>query len=87
MGVTTVVVAPRILLAEQLCSEFLEVIDPNNTDPYLMHVHSGETHHFSSTKADKIHMFASTARTAWARMLLSSPLTILSIVSWRRILR
>ena len=26
-GVTTVVVAPRILLAEQLCSEFLEVID------------------------------------------------------------
>ena len=45
-GVTTVVVAPRILLAEQLCSEFMEVIDPNNSDPYLhvMHVHSGETH-------------------------------------------
>ncbi len=39
-GVTTVVVAPRILLAEQLCSEFMEVIDPNNSDPYLhvMHV-------------------------------------------------
>ena len=34
-GVTTVVVAPRILLAEQLCSEFMEVIDPNNSDPYL----------------------------------------------------
>ena len=30
-GTTTVVVAPRILLAEQLCSEFLEIIDPNNT--------------------------------------------------------
>ena len=30
-GVTTVVVAPRILLAEQLCSEFMEVIDPNNS--------------------------------------------------------
>ena len=45
-GVTTVVVAPRILLAEQLCSEFMEVIDPNNSDPYLhvLHVHSGETH-------------------------------------------
>ena len=26
-GTTTVVVAPRILLAEQLCSEFLEIID------------------------------------------------------------
>ena len=60
-GVTTVVVAPRILLAEQLCSEFMEVID----DPYLhvMHVHSGETHHFSTTKADKIHLFANCART------------------------
>ena len=30
-GTTTVVVAPRILLAEQLCSEFMEVIDPHNT--------------------------------------------------------
>ena len=44
---TTVVVAPRILLAEQLCNEFMEVIDPHNSDPYLhvMHVHSGETHY------------------------------------------
>jgi len=60
-GGTIVVVAPRILLAEQLCKEFLEVID----DPYLhvMHVHSGETHHVSTTKADKIHLFANCART------------------------
>ena len=45
-GVTTVVVAPRILLAEQLCSEFMEVIDPNNSDPYLhvMHVHLSLIH-------------------------------------------
>ena len=71
-GVTTVVVAPRILLAEQLCSEFMEVIDPNNSDPYLhvMHVHSGETHHFSSTKADKIHLFANTARTAGENVII-----------------
>ena len=63
-GVTTVVVAPRILLAEQLCSEFMEVIDPNNSDPYLhvMHVHSGETHHVSTTKAEKIHLYANCAR-------------------------
>ena len=43
---TIVVVAPRILLAEQLCKEFLEVI--GNAAVY--HVHSGETEHFSSTK-------------------------------------
>ena len=40
-----VVVAPRILLANQLCSEFLEHIDA-----HVMHVHSGETDHFSTTK-------------------------------------
>ena len=63
-GTTTVVVAPRILLAEQLCSEFMEVIDPNNSDPYLhvMHVHSGETHYTSTTKADRINVFANCAR-------------------------
>jgi len=43
---TIVVVAPRILLAEQLCKEFLELID----NAAVYHVHSGETEHFSSTK-------------------------------------
>ena len=50
-GTTTVVVAPRILLAEQLCSEFLEIIDTAHT--HVMHVHSGETSHFSTTKQKK----------------------------------
>ena len=59
---TIVVVCPRILLAEQLCSEFLEVIDTKNV--HVMHVHSGETHHFSSTNPKQIHMFANVARTA-----------------------
>ena len=59
-GHTTVVVAPRILLAEQLCSEFLEVI--TSTYTHVMHVHSGETHHFSTTNSEKIHIFANTAR-------------------------
>ena len=45
-----VVVAPRILLAEQLCKEFLEIID----DAAVFHVHSGETDHFSSTKSSYI---------------------------------
>ena len=67
-GTTTVVVAPRILLAEQLCSEFLEVVDTTST--HIMHVHSGETCHFSTTKSDSIHMFASTARTAGENVII-----------------
>ena len=47
---TIVVVAPRILLAEQLSSEYLEFI----TNATVMHVHSGETHHYSSTKPNII---------------------------------
>ena len=43
---TIVVVAPRILLAEQLSSEFLEFI----VDAAVLHVHSGETTHFNTTK-------------------------------------
>ncbi len=49
---TIVVVAPRILLAEQLCSEFLETGEFN--DVRVMHVHSGETEHYSSTKVNDI---------------------------------
>jgi superfamily II DNA or RNA helicase len=67
-GTTTVVVAPRILLAEQLCSEFLEVIDASHT--HIMHVHSGETHHFSTTKPEKIALFANCARTAGENLLI-----------------
>ena len=47
---TIVVVAPRILLANQLSSEFLEFI----TDVEVIHVHSGETHHKSTTKTDEL---------------------------------
>jgi len=67
-GQTFVVVAPRILLAEQLCSEFLELIDTSHT--HIMHVHSGETHHFSSTNPSKIHLFANTARTAGENVII-----------------
>jgi len=53
---TIVVVAPRILLAEQLSSEFLEFI----TDPMVrvLHVHSGETHHESTTSPAGIYDWA-----------------------------
>ena len=59
---TFVIVAPRILLAEQLCKEFLELIDTTYT--HVMHVHSGETEFFSSTKPEKIALFNNTARSA-----------------------
>jgi len=68
IGRTSVVVAPRILLAEQLCSEFLEIV--NTTHTHIMHVHSGETQHFSTTKPDSIHMFANTARTAGENVII-----------------
>jgi len=67
-GMTTVVVAPRILLAEQLCSEFLELID--TTHAHIMHVHSGETDHYSTTKADDIHVFANTARAVGENVII-----------------
>jgi len=47
---TIVVVAPRILLANQLHQEFSEFI----TDAAVMHVHSGETREFHSTKPHDI---------------------------------
>jgi len=47
---TIVVVAPRILLAEQLSNDFLKIID----NAKVMHVHSGESKHFSTTKSQSI---------------------------------
>lgn len=45
---TFVVVAPRILLANQLCSEFEEYLKEFSIT--YIHCHSGETHHQSSTQ-------------------------------------
>ena len=47
---TIVVVAPRLLLANQLSAEFLEFI----TNAQVFHCHSGDTHHESSTRPDVI---------------------------------
>lgn len=47
---TIVVVAPRILLATQLSSEFLEFI----TNAQVFHCHSGDVHWESSTRPDTI---------------------------------
>lgn len=53
---TIVVVAPRILLANQLCSEFLEIITDSMVR--ILHVHSGETNHESTTKSEYIYDWA-----------------------------
>ena len=47
---TIVVVAPRILLANQLSNEFESEID----NVKIAHVHYGETHHFSTTKSNEL---------------------------------
>jgi len=47
---TIVVVAPRILLAQQLSNDFLKIID----NAMVLHVHSGETKHYSTTKPSDI---------------------------------
>tara|TARA_Y100001972_G_scaffold49951_1_gene61409 strand:- start:45 stop:1316 length:1272 start_codon:yes stop_codon:yes gene_type:complete len=53
---TIVVVAPRILLANQLCSEFFEqnLDGKHNLTIECLHVHSGETHFDSTLKTDHI---------------------------------
>jgi len=49
---TIVIVAPRILLANQLSNEFEQYL--KSEEICIAHVHSGETHHFSSTQSHKI---------------------------------
>ena len=55
---TVVVVAPRILLAEQLYKEFMEIVNQNLYDVHAMHVHSGKIKGvFSSTNPLEIQSF------------------------------
>lgn len=70
---TIVVCAPRILLAEQLSSEFLEHIDFAN----VLHVHSGETHHKSSTNPEVI--------SAWNSIVDNHKLIFTTYNSLRRV--
>ena len=58
---TVVVVAPRILLAEQLSHEFMEIIDKKYNDVDVMHVHSGKIKGmFSTTNPFQIQQFVET---------------------------
>jgi len=55
---TIVVVAPRILLAQQLSEDFLEMIGLSDLSVKVMHVHSGDTSHYSTTKSKTIFNWA-----------------------------
>jgi len=51
----TVIVAPRILLAQQLCDDFIQLVgDKVSPNLNMFHAHSGRTKHLSSTKPDEI---------------------------------
>ena len=52
---TIVIVSPRILLAQQHSDEFEELLDIHPMLQYqIMHVHSGETEHYSTTDSNSI---------------------------------
>ncbi len=51
----TVIVAPRILLAQQLCDDFIHQLgDKISPNLNVFHAHSGRTKHLSSTKPEEI---------------------------------
>jgi len=60
---TIVIVAPRILLAQQLCAEFMEVLTGVMlTDKNVLHVHSGETPYETTTAIEKIYFWHKNTR-------------------------
>lgn len=56
---TIVVVAPRLLLANQLCADFMEHIKNAN----VLHVHSGDTKYFKTTLPERIKLFVEMCKT------------------------
>ena len=63
---TIVVVAPRLLLANQLCADFLEHIDNAN----VIHVHSGDTKHFNTTKPHEIKLAVDMCKTVGVHSII-----------------
>ena len=63
---TIVVVAPRLLLANQLCSEYLEHV----TNANVLHVHSGDTKHFKTTKSERIKLFVEMCHTVSEHVII-----------------
>jgi hypothetical protein len=51
---TAVCIVPRLLLVNQLCEEYMEVINNHDLNVEVLHVHSGDTHYYSTTKPAQI---------------------------------
>jgi superfamily II DNA or RNA helicase len=63
--ISIIVVAPRLLLANQLCSEYMEVIKNEVSSQVVpAHIHSGDTSHFSTTKVEDIKRFVAMTQNA-----------------------
>ena len=63
---TILVVAPRLLLANQLCDDYLQHIDNANA----IHVHSGDTKHFRTTKPEQIRLANEMCKTVGVHSLI-----------------
>ena len=63
--ISIIVVAPRLLLANQLCEEYMEVIKNEVSSQVVpAHIHSGDTSHFSTTKVEDIERFVAMTQNA-----------------------
>ena len=67
---TAVVVCPRLLLVNQLCEEYMEVINNHNINVEVLHVHSGDTHYYSTTKSAQIAVHAGVCLAAGAHQVI-----------------
>jgi superfamily II DNA or RNA helicase len=67
---TAVVVCPRLLLVNQLCEEYMEVINTYNMNVEVLHVHSGDTHYYSTTKSAQIAVHTGVCLAAGAHQII-----------------
>ena len=51
---TAVIVCPRLLLVNQLCAEYVDVLNTYDLNVEVLHVHSGDTQYYSTTKSAQI---------------------------------
>ena len=64
-----VVVAPRILLAQQLCNDFTDHIEAFDD---IIHVHSGDTEYYSTTSAEDLKLWYLTSQNISNRIIFTT---------------
>ena len=70
---TAVVVCPRLLLVNQLCEEYMQVINNHNIHVEVLHVHSGDTHYARTTNPDQIAVHAGVCLAAgWHQVIFTT---------------